>query len=181
MSELHLSPAAIEQYVEQTLNATAQADATHHLETCTLCRAQIAATQKIETSLRALPRATPPRELATLITTAVEYRTTQDAARRARAPFIAAATLFSALLLLWFGFAMIVALEDKNSIDFFFWLASHPEIVQTHFFESLSALLELLPIAEIFLTLFALFTVGVLAQQWFDTLEPQPVFAADKR
>lgn len=181
MSDLHLSPTTIEQYLDQTLNANEQANTARHLETCALCRAQIADAQTIESTLRAMPRATPPRELATLITTAVEYRTTQDQARRARAPFIAVATLFSGLLLLWFGFSMVVALEDKNSVDFFFWLVSHPEIVETHFFESLSALVELLPISEIFLTLFALFTVGVLAQQWFDTVQPQPMFATNKR
>ncbi|MBI5301318.1 MAG: zf-HC2 domain-containing protein [Chloroflexi bacterium] len=176
----HLTATDLERYLDDALNADEQARVTRHLAECARCRARAANAQRVEAALRALPRATAPRDLATLITTAIEWRTTQDQARRSRAPLIAAATLFSILLLLWFGFSMIVTLEDNNAVDFFFWIASHPEIVQTHFVESLSALFELLPISEMFLTLFALFTVAVLAQQWLDSVHPQAIFAPDK-
>jgi len=177
----HLTSSQFEHWLDHTLDSDEQAHLSQHLAACAACRARLQSEARLEVALRAQPRGTPPHDLVTLITTAVEWRVAQEQTRRTRVPFIAAATLFSVLLLLWFGFAMIVALEDKNAVDFFFWITSHPEILQTHFFESLSALFELLPISEMFLTLFALFTVAVLAQQWFDSLQPRAVFAADHR
>lgn len=171
MNESHLTVDDIEQYDVATPDArTAQ-----HLAACATCRARLARARRVDTALRAISRAPTPPDLAARIDAAVQARAAQEQAPLARAPLIAVATIFSALLVVWFGFEMLIAFEDKSALEFISWIFSHPELFERHFGDTLLAVIEIIPFSEILLTLFALFTVVVLAQQWVEaTLAPRP-------
>ncbi len=168
MSEKHLTNEQIEAYIEQGLDAWAH----EHLAVCARCRARTARAQRVETALQTLPRAETPRDLAARICAVIELRVAQEEARRARMPLIAVATFFSALLAVWFGLEMLFVLEDNGALYFASLLASQPELLSTYSFDAVFALIELLPIGEIALTLFALLTALILAQQLVETARP---------
>lgn len=174
MMDQHLTANAVDLYLEQGVDDRASLD--EHLAACALCRGRIARDQRIEGALRALPRENPPRDLTARITAAIELRVAQEQARQERLPFIAAATFFSVLLALWFGFEMLVAFQENGALDFFALISSHPEVFSAYSSDALFALIESVPISEIVLTLFALLTVVVLAQQWADAVQPRVSF-----
>ena len=104
----------------------------------------------------------------------------QQRLQRARMPFITVATFFSLLLLLWFGFQMVIAFVDNGTFEILSLLSGRPDLFSTFFGDALWALLEALPLGEIVLTLFALFTVIVLAEQWVETVRPPRVAQLEK-
>jgi predicted anti-sigma-YlaC factor YlaD len=173
MMTQHLTANEIEQYTENELDAARRAEIEQHLAACAVCRAYIAQGSQLNIALRALPRTQPPRELAARIGGVVETRVAQEQARRARLPFVAIATFFSVLLLLWFCGEMIIAFQENSVLDFFALFTSYPDWYSTDSLDALLALIEALPITEILLTLCALLTVGVLAQQLVDSLHPR--------
>ncbi len=172
MNDKHITASELDLYVENELTAPARAEMEAHLATCATCRAQVAFDQEMSRALRVLPRQEPPRDLAARIDSAVQVRVAQDQLRRARMPFIFAATVFSALLLVWFGFQLAVAFQVNGTFDFVSLLTSRPDIFSTDSIDAIWALIDAVPIGEIVLTLFALFTVIVLAQQWVETIRP---------
>lgn len=173
MSERHLTPIEVSAYVEKELDDRARAAMDEHLAACASCRARVTRDRRMEHTLREMPRAHPPRDLAARIVAAVELRAAQGQARRERLPLIAMATFFSTLLFLWFGVEMLVAFQENGALDFFSLFASHPEVLANYSTDALFALVEALPLSEIALTLFALLTVIVLAQQLGDVLQPR--------
>jgi hypothetical protein len=90
-------------------------------------------------------------------------------------PFITIATFFSLLLLIWFGFQMVIAFIDNGTFEILSVFSGQPELLSAFYTDALWALLEALPLGEIALTLFALFTVIVLAEQWVETVRPHAV------
>ncbi|MDE3088109.1 MAG: zf-HC2 domain-containing protein [Chloroflexota bacterium] len=173
MGAEHLKTSDLERYAEKTLDDRARAEVEKHLTECAGCRARLTRERQIEGTLRTLPRREPPRDLAARIGSAVELQVFQARLRRARLPFIVGAMCFSVLLMLWFGFQMIIALDENGTLDFFSILSSRPDVLSAYSVDAIWALIETLPLGEIVLTLFALFTVIVLAQQWVDTLRPR--------
>ncbi|MBM3130472.1 MAG: hypothetical protein FJ009_17820 [Chloroflexi bacterium] len=169
MMDMHLTPGEIERYTENETDAVRRAEIETHLATCAICRAQIAQANRIGATLRALPREQPARDLAARI----QARVTQEQTRRARAPFIALATFFSVLLVLWFCLELGIALQENGVLDFWTLLTSYSDLFSTDWQNTLIALVEAVPLAEVLLTLCALLTAGVLAQQLVDSLRPR--------
>lgn len=169
----HLTIDEIEQYAEKELDAARLDEIDQHLAACPACRARVAQDNRMSDALRALPRTQPPHELAARIGTIIETRSAQERARRASVPWIALATLVSILLAGWFCAELALAFEVNGVLDFWSLFTSYSDLLSPDSLDTLFALLEALPIAEIFLTLCALLTVGVLAQQLVDALRPR--------
>jgi anti-sigma factor RsiW len=176
MLEQHLTVDDVERYVETELDAPVRAEMEQHLASCVMCRARVAHNRRVDAALRTLPRAKPPRDLAVRINAAVELRVTEERVRRGRVPLIAAATFFSFLLSLWFGFEMLVAFQENGALDLFSLFTSRPDVFSAYSTDAFFAIVEALPYGEIALTLFALFTVVVLAQQWAEAVQPRASF-----
>jgi hypothetical protein len=170
MNDKHLTANELDLYLEKELDDRARVQIEEHLASCARCRARLARDQRLSTALQALPRDEPPRDLVARIGSAGQAQVLQDRLQRSRMPFITVATFFSLLLLLWFGFQMIIAFEDNGTLEFLSILGGRPDLFSSYFIDSVWALIETLPLGEIVLTLFALFTVIVLAEQWLDTI-----------
>ncbi len=171
MAENHLTSNDIELYIEKQMDDRARAAVQAHLGACPTCRARVAPNQQLDTALRSIARKNPPQDLAARISAAVELSVGQEQARRARMPLIAFAMSFSLLLALWFGFNMVIAFQEDGVLDFLGVFTSHSDLAYS--LDTLLALIEALPISEIALTLFALVTAIVLAQQLVDTGRPR--------
>ncbi len=172
MNDRHLTANEIDLYVEKDLGDRARTDTEGHLAGCALCRGRVARDQRLSSALQTVPRQEPPRELAARISSAVEAHVFQEQLRRSRMPFIAVAMCFSLLLTVWFAFQMVIALEENATLDFVSLVTDRPDVFSAYSVDAVWALIEALPLGEIALTLFALFTVIVLAQQWVDTIRP---------
>jgi predicted anti-sigma-YlaC factor YlaD len=174
MDAKHLTATLIEAYVENELEETARAQAEQHLGECATCRARVARSRRVESALRALPRVNPPQDFAARIAGAAEAFVEQERVRRGRMPFIAVALGFSALLCLWFAIQILIALEENGTLYLFSLLSSYPDaLAAAYSTDVIVGVIETLPLGEIVLTLFALFTVIVLAHQWVDTMRPR--------
>ena len=180
MNDKHLSDDELDHYVEKELDDRARAQIEEHLETCAQCRGLLDREQRLSAALRELPREQGPSELAVRIGNAAQARVLQERLKRARMPFITVATFFSLLLLFWFGFQMVIAFIDNGTFEILSVFSGQPDLFSTFFTDAMWALLEALPLGEIVLTLFALFTVIVLAEQWVETVRP-PRLAQIKR
>jgi predicted anti-sigma-YlaC factor YlaD len=180
MSDKHLTGDELDLYIEKELDDQARAEIERHLTDCAQCRGRLARDRRMNRALQTLPRQDPPRDLAARISSAVEVQVLQDKLRRSRMPFIFMATIFSLLLLIWFGFQMVIAFEENATLDFLSLLMDRPDIVSAYSIDAVWAVIEALPLGEIALTLFALFTVIVLAQQWVDTVRPQTSFSKSR-
>jgi hypothetical protein len=173
--EIHLTANEIEQIFELNTDASERATMARHLDSCAECQARVNRAHRLDDALRAMPRVPVPNDLTARINAAAQTQLDQEGVRRSRMPFIAIATVFAVLLLMWFGFETIATMEDNNTLDFAAWMISHPELWEAHFADTFFAMIEILPISETLLTLFALVTVAVLAQQWVVTIFPQEV------
>ena len=173
MLNQHLTANEIERYGEKELEDARRVEIAQHLGVCATCRARVTPANRINIALRALPRAQPPRELAARIGAVIAERVTQEQARRARLPLIAIATCFSILLALWFCFELDIAFQENGVLDFFALFTSYPDWFAPDSLDALTALIEALPIPELLLTLCALLTVGVMAQQLVASLRPR--------
>lgn len=173
MNDMHLSDRELDQYVEKDIDDHARAQLEQHLNQCAQCRDLLDREQRLIAALRELPHEESPRDLVARIGTAAQVRLSQDRLKRARMPFITIATFFSLLLLFWFGFQMVFAFIDNGTFEMLSVFSGQPELFSTFFTDALWALLEGLPLGEIALTLFALFTVIVLAEQWVETVRPR--------
>ncbi|HEX7589074.1 MAG TPA: zf-HC2 domain-containing protein, partial [Anaerolineae bacterium] len=175
MNDKHLSDHELDHYVEKELDDRARVQADEHLANCERCRSLLTRELFLSVALRAVPREQPPSDFAVRIGNAAQARVLQQRLQRARMPFITVATFFSLLLLLWFGFQMAIAFVDNGTFEILSLLSGQPDLFSTFFVDGLWALLEALPLGEIVLTLFALFTVIVLAEQWVETVRPPRV------
>jgi predicted anti-sigma-YlaC factor YlaD len=173
MNDQHLSDRQLDQYGEKDLDERARTQLEHHLENCVQCRSLVDREHRLIAVLRELPREELPRDLVVRIGNAAQARLSQERLKRARMPFITVATFFSLLLLFWFGFQMVIAFVDNGTFEILSVFSGQPDLFSTFFTDALWALLEALPLGEIVLTLFALFTVIVLAEQWVDTVRPR--------
>jgi hypothetical protein len=169
----HLTPGELDSYVEREIGETARAAIDRHLSECASCRARAERLERMEAAIRDLPREKPLRNLTTRILAAVDWRSAQEETKRQRAPIIALAMVSSLLLSLWLGGQMVIAFQENGALDFFSLFTSRPDILSADFSDALFVLLESLPILEIVLTLFALVTVIVLAQQLMDSVQPR--------
>jgi len=173
MAQQHLTISQLEEYLENQTDRARRATIERHLAGCAACRARMTQRQMLDTALRKTPRETPPHSLDDLIIVAVDWRMRQEQGRRDRFPFVALATLFSAALTLWFGAQVVVAFQENGVMDFWSLYTSHAEVSYSP--DALLAFIEALPFYEIALTLFALITAGVLAQQLIETFRPSAV------
>ena len=169
----HLTVNEIEQYCEKTLEDARCVELEQHLAACPACRAHVARDTRLSVVLRVLPRVAPPRELAARIGVVAQARATQEQARRTRVPYIAIATFFATLLAVWFCLELDLAFQENGVFDFWALFTSYADLFSTDSWDALLALIEALPLSEIILTLCALLTVGVLAQQLIDSLRPR--------
>src|SRR5512135_3102695 len=172
----HFTTMDVDQYVQQEIDAKTLHRLETHLATCPMCRGLVAREQRIESALLEMPRVAAPHDLMVRITAAAELRVAEARARRERLPFIIAATFFSLVLSIWFGLQMLLAFQDNGALDFFSLITSHPEVFSSYTTDAYFALIESVPVSEIILTLFAVLTVLVLAQQWVDTIQPNPSY-----
>ncbi len=172
MSLDHLTKQTTEEYIGHEMNRDAQARVEEHLATCAACRQRVELDLRMEDLLHRVERIEAPRDLAARISAAADLQRAQEQARRERLPLIAAATIFSLLVTLWFGLQLLVAFQEDGALDFFALATSHPEVYSAYTSDALFALFESLPFSEIVLTLFALVTVVVLTQQWAETIQP---------
>ncbi len=170
--EDHLTASDVDWYTEKEHGAAADDRIEKHLQTCSMCRDRVSRESRFERLLSSVSRTDAPRDLSSRINAAVELRLAQERSRRERLPLIGLATCLSALVTLWFGLQMLIGLQEDGALDLFSLVTSHPEVFSAYSTDTLFALLEALPISEMVLTLFALLTVLVLAQQWVDTLRP---------
>jgi len=177
MSDKHLSADELDLYIEKELDEQARAELERHLADCAPCRGRFARNQRMDRALQTLPHQEPPHDLAVRIGSAVQVQVIQDRLRRSRMPFISMATIFSLLLMMWFGLQMVIALEENGTLDFLWLMRDRPDVVSAYSIDAVWALIEAVPLGEIALTLFALFTVIVLAQQWVDTIRPPSSFS----
>lgn len=169
MMEHHLTANAIEQCVENELDAAQRRALEAHLAVCAECRVRLARAHRLTVTLRALPREQPARALAARI----EARVVQEQTRRARLPFVAAATLIALFVAAWFCVEFGIALQESGVLAFWTLLTSYSEFFSSDWLDSLIALLEAVPLTELFLTLCALLTAGILAQQLVESLRPR--------
>ncbi|MBI5652514.1 MAG: hypothetical protein HZC40_19010 [Chloroflexi bacterium] len=172
-----MQPHLISNDIEQFAEGENRAALDSHLANCAMCRARVASASRLSAALRAMPRAPIARDLLARVSATVETRGAQEQARRARTSFIAVAMLLSVLLVLWFALETAAALQDNSTLEYIEWISTHPELFASNFGDTLFALVEVTPISETLLTLFALFTVGVLAHQWIATMRAQTVMA----
>lgn len=173
MNDKHLSDYEVSHYVEKDLDERTRTQIDEHVQNCAQCRGLLEREQRLTLALRELPRVELPRDLPTRIGSAAQARLVQERLKRARMPFITVATFFSLLLLFWFGFQMVIALIDNGTLEILSVFSGQPDLFPAFFTDAIWALLEALPLGEIVLTLFALFTVIVLAEQWVETVRPR--------
>jgi len=173
MLDKHLTTLEIEQYIGKAMEDARRVELDRHLAACPACRARVARDTRMNLALRALPRVAPSRELAARIGAVVEARTAQEQARRTRVPYIASATFFATLLAVWFCLELGIAFQENGVFDFWALFTSYADLFSTDSWDALFALIEALPVSEIVLTVCALLTVGVLAQQLIDSLRPR--------
>jgi anti-sigma factor RsiW len=171
MADNHLTKAEIEQFIENQIDERTRETFDTHLAACATCRACVAREKTFVSALRVLPHENPPGDLALRISAAVDLRLSQDRVRRERMPLIAVATLFSSLLVLWFGLEVVIAAQENGVLDFLNLLTSSSDLGFS--FDTLLAFVEAIPISEVALTLLSLVTCIVLAQQLVETIRPR--------
>lgn len=172
MMDNHLTALEVDSYLEKRGDEHDRAQVDAHLAACALCRGRVARERRVESALREMPRAGAPRDLSARITAAAELRVAAEQDRRKRLPLIAVATIFSVLLSVWFALEMVLAFQENGVLDFFALVTNQPEIFAGYSTDAVFALVESVPISEIAMTVFALLTVVVLAQQWADAALP---------
>lgn len=168
MREQHLTFDELEQLSNNELDPTRRLEVETHLTTCTVCRAHLNQYQRLDLALRALPYASLPTDLIARI----EMRANWEQVRRARLPFIALAMLLSFVVAGWFCVELGIALQENGILDFWTLLSTYSDQLSADLFW---ALIEAIPFTETLLTLCALLTFGVFAQQLFETLRPRPI------
>ncbi len=172
MSDVHLTDGEMELLLAEELDEPARLRTDGHIAACPACRRRVAQERRFEGGLSQLSRAEAPRDLAARIGAAADLRIAQEQRRRTRLPFLVAAMVFSILLTIWFALQILVAIQVDGAVEFLSLLANRPDVFSSYTGDALLALLESLPISEILLTLCAVLTVVVLAQQWVDTAQP---------
>ncbi len=177
MNDTHLTSDELELFAENEMDARTRVEIEKHVSECAMCRGNLAREQSLSRALRVLPRQEPPHDLSARIGSAAQIHRVQEKLRRARMPFILVATGFSLLLLAWFTFQMVIALEDNGTLYLVSLLTSRPDVISAFAVDAVWAVIEALPLGEIVLTLFALFTVIVLAQQWIETVRPHTSYS----
>ncbi len=177
MNDTHLTPDELELFAENEMDARTRVEIEKHVSECAMCRGNLEREQSLSRALRVLPRREPPHDLSARIGSAVQIHRVQEKLRRARMPFILVATGFSLLLLAWFTFQLVIALEDNGTLYLVSLLTSRPDVISAFAVDAVWAVIEALPLGEIVLTLFALFTVIVLAQQWIETVRPHTSYS----
>lgn len=168
MMEQHLTFDDLEQLADNQLTSTRRMEVEAHLTTCAVCRAHLSQYQRLDLALRALPSASLPADLIARI----ETRANWEQVRRARLPFIALAMLLSFVVAGWFCVELGIALQENGILDFWTLLSTYSDQLSADLFW---ALIEAIPLTETMLALCALLTVGVFAQQLFETLRPRPI------
>ncbi len=162
----HLTLDQIENYVpgqDRELDA--------HLASCVRCQSELAAERRLAHALTRLERFSPSPEFSAQLDRALaraESTSLEQLAKPRRASvWTGLAALLSSFLLLIFAFQTIIAFQDGGSLDFVSLYFSRPDLLSTYPSESLSALLESLPLVEFALTRGLLVIAVVLVQQFF--------------
>lgn len=166
--EQHLTLDELEQLGDNELDAARRVEIEHHLVVCPPCHARAHHHNRMTLALRTLPKTPLPADLIARI----EKRVVWEQMRRARLPFIALAMLLSLVIAVWFCVELGIALQENGILDFWAVLIGYSDQF-SH--DLLWALIEAIPLTETMLTLCALLTVGVFAQQLLETLHPRPI------
>lgn len=142
-------------YVENELAADERAAVEHHLETCAACQQKLASLQQMTALLYQIPAETPAPDLAGRIMAAVEARAQRGPRYRPglHTAAVGLGLLFSAYLLLALGYQTLLAWQQGGAGQFISLLLNDPELIGRYPTESMYAVLEALPTAELVLTL----------------------------
>ncbi len=170
----HLTPDQVENYSE---GQNRELDA--HIAACARCQSELAVERRLGQALTRLERFSPSPEFAARLEHALG-RAESTARPRATAPrpfsfsWIGVAALVASGLLLVFAYQTLVAFQEGGTLDFVALYFSRPDLLSTYPSESLSALIESLPLAEFTLTLGLLVIAVVLGQQFLNVRNSKP-------
>jgi hypothetical protein len=144
-----------------------------HLAHCAVCRARIARAMKLEHVLRAIPRVESAPDLVPRIRAAVaESGATSRLRPHAYAIGIAAA--LSALFALALVYQAGIELQVGGALNFFSFYVRQPEAVINYPGDALAALVEVLPLAQIMMTLAVMVVAVVLARRFQAAIDVTP-------
>ena len=161
----HLSPEQLESYQEGQ-----DPGLDLHLARCSQCRQDVIAERRLAQALRHLERYAPSVEFAAALDRTLERaetaRAPEAAARRPSFAWTGIAALLASLLLVVFAYQTLDAFQTGGALDFVSLYASRPDLLSMYPLESVSALIESLPLVEFLITLVVLIIAVVLTQQF---------------
>lgn len=169
MAENHLQALEIEEAAEGRVAAKAR----RHLAGCAVCRARVARAAKWERALRAVPRVEPAPGLAPQIRAAVAA-SIPTPRLKTHAYLAGAAAALAALLALALVYEAGIELQAGGALNFLSFYVRQPDVVINYPGDALAALVEVLPLAQMLMTLFVVVAATVLAQRFRAAIEVAP-------
>lgn len=153
-------------YVENELATDERAAVEHHLETCSACRQRLTGLQQITALLYQIPAETPAPDLTGRIVATIEAGMQRSPRYRLwlHTATVGLGLLFSAYLLLALAYQTLLAWQQGGAGQFIALLLNDPELIGRYPAESLYAVLEALPVAELALTLGSSLVVLILIE-----------------
>jgi hypothetical protein len=164
--------------VEAAAEGQTTAEMRLHLAGCAVCRARVARAAKLERVLKAMPRVAPAPNLAPRILAAVAGSAATPRLRR-HAYAVGIAAGFMMLLALALVYQAGIELEVGGALNFFSFYVHQPEILINYPGDALSALLEVLPLAQMVMTMAVVVIAVVLAQRFRATMDVTPARGAN--
>lgn len=151
-----------------------------HLADCAVCRGRVARAVKLERALYAVPRVDPSPDLASQIRAAVAE---SAAIRRQRQKPVAIglAAALAALLALALVFQAGIALEVGGALNFFSVYVHQPDILLNYPGDALAALIEVVPLAQMLMTLVVLMIAVLLGIRFRLAIDVAPAQGSRQR
>jgi hypothetical protein len=169
----HLTYEQTESYVQGE-----NSDLDAHVVTCSHCQGEISDERALTRALANLERVAPFPEIAARLEQAFASTKRGGKEPKPHLGWVGLAACSSTLLLLVFGYQMVLALQYGGALDFLSLYSSHPDLISTYPSEALGALVESLPLLEVLLTLAFLILAAALGQQfvggWWATPRRSP-------
>ncbi|MCL4294427.1 MAG: zf-HC2 domain-containing protein [Anaerolineae bacterium] len=164
--------AKLDRYVESELAADEQAAVENHLETCSACRQRLTNLRQMMALLHQIPSEAPPPDLVGRIVARVEARIPRHPGYWLwlHTAAVGFGILFSAYLLSALGYQTLLAWQQGGAGQFISLLFNDPALIAHYPAESLYAILEALPVAELALTLGSSLVVLLLVEQLLGVL-----------
>jgi hypothetical protein len=165
----HLTYEQTESYLQGV-----DSDLDAHVMTCSHCQIEISNEHALTLALAKLERVAPSPEITARLQGAFAFAKRGGKERQPHLGWIGLAACSSTLLLMVFGYQMVLALQSGGALDFLSLYSSHPDLVSTYPSEALSALVESLPLLELLLTLAFLILAAAFGQQFVGGLWSTP-------